>query len=334
MENYYPEPIVDKKESNELEKINELYLKLIEPGRIEKSFEKLNEYVPKGIKEGLNGAKDTISEYELVKKALQVVAKGFLELEKQASKFSVSKRNIVKSLSEHDDKITTFEMICLSRSYNIRKTMSFKDLDDRLLTVAQGFATGTVGFVGIPFNIALSTFLYFRATQEVALYHGYDVQSDPAELEIASNVMIQALSPNKNTSAETLGALIGKAMLMTETSILKQGLKKSYTEMAKKGGVNLLFVQIRALANISARKALEKAGKKELEKTVFSEMLEQLGKYMAKSTAKKFVPVIGGIAGACFDSYYLNKIIKYSNMFYQKRYICEKENRISELYGN
>jgi hypothetical protein len=48
--------------------------------------------------------------------------------------------------------------------------------------------------------------------------------------------------------------------------------------MAENGGVHLLLAQMRALANASAKKALQKAGKKGLEKTAFTEVFEQIGK--------------------------------------------------------
>jgi hypothetical protein len=102
--------------------------------------------------------------------------------------------------------------------------------------------------------------------------------------------------------------------------------------MINKGGIQLLYVQIRALANNAAKKALDKAGKKRLEKTVYSEMLEQLGKQLSKSAGKKFVPVIGGFIGALFDTAYMARVLKYAKIVYHKRYLLEKEQRIMDLF--
>lgn len=40
----------------------------------------------------------------------------------------------------------------------------------------EGGGTGAFGFWGLPFNLVLSTFLYFRAVQSIAMFYGYDVK--------------------------------------------------------------------------------------------------------------------------------------------------------------
>ncbi len=52
---------------------------------------------------------------------------------------------------------------------------------------------------------------------------------------------------------------------------------------------------------------------------------------MSKETGKKAVPVIGGFIGALSDTYTMNKIIKGANLIYHKRFLFEKDIRISEL---
>ena len=54
---------------------------------------------------------------------------------------------------------------------------------------------------------------------------------------------------------------IGKVMLVAEMEGVKQTVKKGWTAMAARGGAAMLVTQIRALANVAARKALENAGK-------------------------------------------------------------------------
>ncbi len=60
---------------------------------------------------------------------------------------------------------------------------------------------------------------------------------------------MSSLEPNLKKGAETLGGLIGKMMLAAELSALSRGLTKTFTEMAGRGGAQLIYVQIRALAN-------------------------------------------------------------------------------------
>lgn len=74
------------------------------------------------------------------------------------------------------------------------------------------------------FSIVLSIFLYYRAVQSVAMFYGYDVKNDSAELVIASEVFINALSPSSSGSDE-MSSIIGKVMLMTEITAVKQTAK-------------------------------------------------------------------------------------------------------------
>jgi len=245
-------------------------------------------------------------------------------------KLTIGKEGVLKNIQKQNSNIESFDEICFTRSYEIDKALELKDLGDLLMTAIQGGLTGAAGFAGIPFNIVLSTFLYFRAVQNIALYYGYDVQNDPAEMEIAMNITMQALKPNIEEGSKTLSGAIGKMMLMTKTTTLRQGLNKTYAEMAEKGGVQLLYVQIRALANKAAQSALEKTGKKNIEKSVYSEMLEQLGKHLTKSAGKKIVPIIGGVIGMTYDTAYMYRILKFAKICYHKRFLVEKENRIND----
>lgn len=42
----------------------------------------------------------------------------------------------------------------------------------------------------MPFNLGLSTFLYYREVQSVAMYYGYDIKNDTAELVIANEYLV------------------------------------------------------------------------------------------------------------------------------------------------
>lgn len=109
--------------------------------------------------------------------------------------------------------------------------------------------------------------------------------------------------------------------------------KKTWEEMAKHGGIALLMCQMRALANKTAQKALEQAGQKGLEKSLFKNVFEQIGKSMTKKTLRKAVPVVGGVIGALFDTAQMNTVIEYADVFYNKRFLLEKEVRINTLVG-
>jgi hypothetical protein len=162
------------------------------------------------------------------------------------------------------------------------------------------------------------------------MFYGYDVKNDPAELIIAGDVFMNALSPSNKASNE-VSSIIGKIMILTEATAIKQTAKKTWTDMAARGGVGLLLTQMRALANKSAQKALEKAGEKGLEESAFKGVFEQIGKGLTKKAIGKAVPVIGAVIGGLFDTRQMNKIIDYADVFYNKRYILEKEVRINEL---
>jgi hypothetical protein len=219
------------------------------------------------------------------------------------------------------------------RSYGIERSLSKREWKDRFAALLEGAATGAPGFIGIPFNVALSFLLYFRATQSTAIYYGYDVRHDPRELQFASEVTLTSLEPNLVKGAETLGGLIGKMMLAGELSALSRGLARTYAEMAHRGGAQLLYVQIRALANKVAEKALKKSGRSGLEAGVFRNLLEQVGKRLPKEAGKKGVPILGAIIGGGCDFYLMHRILTGANLIYHKRFLHEKQVRIDILRG-
>ncbi len=312
---------------------------------------------------------------ELYIQSMKIVADGFKIVEEHAAKFTISEKSILKKLNEivpHNN-ITSLNEVCLARGYDISKLVSSYKTKDIGLAFAEGGITGIFGFAGLPFNLVLSTFLYYRAVQSVAMYYGYDVKNDANELVISSEVFMSALSPGRSDTngvtdiigkvmliskatavkqaakkswelvissevfmsalspgrSDTNGVtdIIGKVMLISKATAVKQAAKKSWGEMASRGGIELLITQMRALANISAKKALEKAGKKGLEQSIFKDVFEQIGRKLALKTVQRAVPVISGLIGACFDTAQMNKVLEYADVFYNKRYILEKQYR-------
>ena len=74
---------------------------------------------------------------------------------------------------------------------------------------------------------------------------------------------------------------------------------------------------MRALAN--------KAGQKGLEESLFKGVFEQIGKSLSKKALGKAVPVAGAVIGALFDTAQMNTVLVYADVFYNKRYLLEKE---------
>src|SRR5208337_4494367 len=248
------------------------------------------------------------------------------------SRFTLSGDAVVECLNASGCCVDQFEQVCAVRSYDIEKLLSKRNYGDIIAALVEGAATGAPGLFGVPFNIALSFFLFFRAVQGTGLFYGYDVKGDPRELELASQITITCLSPNSDDGTKNLGGLLGKMMFASNATALRQSLsKKTYTEMAKGGGAELLYVQIRELANKAAQKALKNAGKEPLEAGMFRQILEQIGRLLPQKAGKQAIPLIGAIVGGLSDTYYMSRILHGSNLIYHKRFLFEKEYRVNIL---
>lgn len=329
-----PEEIIDAKEEKALVSLTETYNKMVAPGVVGKAMTKVGEIIPQGVKDVVASTGKKVSETELFLKSMEYLAKSFQTLEQFAAKVTISEAEIIKQVNQisPDNEITSLDEICLVRSYDLSQVVGKYKFVDIIAALAEGAATGAPGFVGLPFNLVLSTFLFYRAVQSIALFYGYDIKNDPAELQIASEVFMSALNPKGKGETELSGA-IAKVMLLTSATTVKQTVKKGWTAMAQKGGVPLLLAQMRALANGAAKKALEKAGKKGLEKTAFTEVFEQIGKKLTQKSIGKAIPYIGAFIGATIDTAQMVQITQYAELFYCKRFILEKESRIYALTG-
>ena len=329
-----PEPITDLKEENSLEQLTKRYEKMIEPSKLSKLGTKVIGVVPDKIRNIGTDVINSISEKELYMQSMKIVADGFKIVEEQASKLTISEDSILKEVNKIviNNNITNLSEICLARGYMISKLVSSYKTKDISLAFVEGGVTGIFGFAGLPFNLVLSTFLYYRAVQSVAMYYGYDVKNDAEELIISSEVFMNAISPERS-DANGITDIIGKVMLISKATGVKQTAKKTWSEMASKGGVELLITQMRALAHKSAKTALEKTGNKGLEQSIFKGVFEQIGRKLALKTVQRAVPVISGLISACFDTAQMNKVLEYADVFYNKRYILEKQYRIDCLVG-
>ena len=327
-----PNPIIDVREEASVAELTARYNKMMEPSKLSKAGAKVKDMIPAKVKEVGANIAGSITEAELYGQAMGVIADGFKIIEEQAAKFTISEKEIIKRINREnkENEISSINEICLARSYVIGRIVNKNKNWERLLALVEGGTTGFAGFAGLPFNLVLSTFLYYRAVQTVAMFYGYDVKNDPAELIIASEVFVSSLNPQSVNSNE-IGSIIGKIMLISELTTIKQASKKSWEALASMGGMGLMLVQMRALAHNSARKALEKTGKKGLESSVFKNVFSQIGKGMSKKVVTRSVMFVSVAIGACFDTAQMNKILEFADVFYSKRYLAEKEVRIQLL---
>lgn len=66
---------------------------------------------------------------------------------------------------------------------------------------------------------------------------------------------------------------------------------------------------------------------------MFKSVFEQIGKKLTKQAVGKSIPVVSAVIGALFDIAQMNKVLEYADVFYNKRFLIEKEVRINTLLG-
>ncbi len=327
-----PVPIIDTKEENSIDTLNARYEKLCKPTVLGRAGKAVSKVVPDAVKSFAKDLGNTISDQELYAQVMKVIVSSFKLIEETAAKYTIPRSTIIKRVNKtvKDNTIIRAEEICLARAYNISKLVSNYRTGDLAIALAEGAGTGFFGFAGLPFNLVLCMFICYRAVQSVAMFYGYDVKEDPSELIIASDVFMNALSPSTSNANEVSSTIV-KIMTFAEAQSLKQATKKTYAEMISKGGTSLLVVQLRALANKAAKKALDEAGVKGLESSAFKAVFEQIGKGLGKKSVGKMIPGVSAVIGAAFDISQMNTVISYADVFYNKRFLLEKKQRINAL---
>ena len=167
----YPTPILDAREQGRIGELQKEFEDFTKPGAIERGFKKLTNavgrIVPTFLKKLLTNAQASMSDWEMIQKTLEMAEKGFHKLTQQASRMTISKAGVIAKLSVRGPAISTFDEVCLVRSYDIKAVIEDKTYQDMLLAAVEGAATGALGFAGLPFSLALGFFLYFRAAQSV-----------------------------------------------------------------------------------------------------------------------------------------------------------------------
>lgn len=81
-----PSPIIDAKEDRSLKQLTERYDKLMQPGKMSKLEDKAAALIPQRVKQVGEAATNEISEKELFKQCMNVVAEGFLRFRKRDRK--------------------------------------------------------------------------------------------------------------------------------------------------------------------------------------------------------------------------------------------------------
>ena len=333
-----PDPLLTNRELAELEALTEQYEKMVAPSKLKQLTDKAGSKIPENLRatvgDALDGLTSEIQQQELYAQVMKQVVDGFKVIEEQAAKYSVTEAQIVEAANTTLENVTirSIDELFMLRSFDVAKIAAGENGKHLLLAATEGAVTGAPGFAGLPFNIVFSMFLYYRAVQSVAMMYGFNVKEDPAEMVIAGDVFSNAMAPSAG-SADGMALAIGKVMLVAEMEGVKQTVKKGWTAMAARGGAAMLVTQIRALANVAARKALENTGKKSIESSVFKNVLEQIGRNITQKSLGKAIPVFGGAVGALFDVSQMNRVLQYANIFYYKRFIIEKQERVAILVG-
>ena len=139
------------------------------------------------------------------------------------------------------------------------------------------------------------------------------------------------MSPSSESAS--VNDYVGKILVYTEIAGVKKAAAKTWTAMIEAGGAALVLAQMRGLAHGAAQKALEKGGQKALEAGIFKKTLAQIGRKLSLKTIGKMVPFIGAGFGALFDTAQMSQVLKIADLFYHKRFILEKQERIERLCG-
>ena len=316
-----PVPMRNAKEIKLIEECNERYNKYIQPGIVAKTTQKIKNSLPDEVQNLKLPDFKKLSEQEVFTEAIRIATNSFGKLLEFAAKYSISTQFIIRRLNKFSscDEIDSLDEVCLLRAYEIKKAVNNYKGIDMGAALVEGGVTAAAGIPGIAFNLVLSTFLYYRAVQTVAMFYGYDVKNDAEELRIAANVCLEAISPNVGGAEESM-SVVGKVLVMSKAAAIQQmtANNKTWVEIASHGGIELLAAQIRALGNKGVAKSLERANIPLLEKNIFTDLLTQIGKKLGKKQLGKIAWKMSiGISGL-LDFGQMTRIIEFADIFYCK----------------
>jgi hypothetical protein len=329
--------MLDEKEERALEHLDRAYEKFMQKSLISRGAdivrEKTKEIMPEKLQvynedmqKFLKSKMDIASSTEIWKKVMKLAGEGFIVLQGVSAKHTIDEKKVIKKMQEINSGVDALDKFDQMRSYQIEKIILSNDWKLYVENILQAASTGAVGAVGIPFNIILATFIQFRTIQLIAMHYGYDVKGSQVEMDYASSVYLQIISKGKVIDTDGYGEIISKMMAQAELGALRKALRtKTYGQMIQEGGIQLIYVQIRAIANRAAKNAIGLAGQKEIENKSLKKILQAVSEKMSQRIGAKAIPGISAILNVLIDTRQIYKIIKMSNVIYQKRFLLDKE---------
>jgi len=332
----FPNPLYDARELALLTQLKTDYQRFVAPGPIAKALQSagrgLSRLTPGPLKRLISGSVDAAGQMEVFQKATRHACHCFGSWTRQTAKLTLPHHAVLRQYLKLGYRLRSFDQICLARSYHAQQAVEKHRAENLCLAMIEGAATGAPGMVGVPLNVALSFLLYFRATQSIALLYGYDIHRDPGELQIASEVTLIALEPHLAEGKDSLAGMIGKVMLSAELSIVTHGVAtRTLGHLVERGGVELLYAQLRATAHRVALGVLERTAKGGLEAGIFRGILEQVTRHLAQQTPLRVMPIIGACLGGACDTYLMSRVLIGANLIYHKRFLFEKALRVEAL---
>lgn len=74
--------------------------------------------------------------------------------------------------------------------------------------------------------------------------------------------------------------------------------------------------------------------KKDWKTASLKKTFEQIGRKLTLKNIGKAVPIASAVVGALMDTAQMKQVLTFADLFYQKRFILEKESRIANLMDN
>ena len=85
-------------------------------------------------------------------------------------------------------------------------------------------AGGVAGFAGIPFNNALSTFIYYCTVQSVAMSYGYDEKNDSAERTCGCGQGVRRCGEPTSSGENGISDNVAKSMAINAVPVVSAGI--------------------------------------------------------------------------------------------------------------
>lgn len=320
-----PEPAIDVNEVRSSLRLLQRYNNLLTPNKIlTKAGKTIVELIPKDVKDSAEQLFRTVNEADIYKKTLSVISDSFKQIERYASGKTLSEEFIISAVNSvvPQNTVTDLKEFCLARGYNISSLVFDFKRKNLFYAMANGAGTGAFGLAGLPANLALTLFLYYRAVQSVAMIYGYNVKTDNVEMVIAGEVLIAALNPLTENSGGINGAL-NEFLALKPLFLSDKG--DASPEALKK------LCEIKSMAKESLNQDAYKSTSGGFEYTVYKKVFEKLGEKFSKKILKKGIPLASTVIGAVTDSLEMNTVIEYADIFYNKRFLAEKKDNLKAL---